>query len=253
MTEAIHTNSLKTLGGKVALVTGGSRGIGRATALKLGHSGAKVAINYISNAAAAEAVAAEIRTIGGAAITVQGDMAKTAEIAQVFDAVEAQLGQPDIVVLAPGAFIMKPLSEVTEDEFDHVFALNARGVFFALQQAAKHIKDGGAIISLSSGATAFSGAGGSVYAGSKAAAEQFTFALAKELGERGVSVNTVSPSITNTDGLVVPAHVIEMLKSRIPFGRIGEPEDLANVIVFLASPEGHWINGQNIRANGGMI
>jgi 3-oxoacyl-[acyl-carrier protein] reductase len=171
----------------------------------------------------------------------------------LFETSENSFGKPDIVVLNPGNFLMKPLVEVSETEFDRVFSLNARGVFFGLQEAAKRLNDHGSIVSISSGATALPGAGGSVYAGSKAAAEQFTIALAKELGTRGITVNTVSPSITNTDGLVVPPPVIERLKSMIPLGRIGEPEDIANVVAFLVSPQGHWVNGQNVRANGGMV
>jgi 3-oxoacyl-[acyl-carrier protein] reductase len=241
------------LHGKIALVTGGSRGIGRATAIRLANDGAAVAVNYVNNETAALAVVTEIEGSGGRAVALKGDFSKLSDIRHVFDEVDSQLGRPDIVVLAPGAFLMKPLIAVSEEEFDHVFALNAKGVFFALQEAAKRINDNGAIVSLSSGATSAPGAAGSVYAGSKAAAEQFIFALARELGERGVSVNSVSPSITNTDGLVVPPHVIDMLKQRIPFGRIGEPEDIANVIAFIVSPDGHWINAQNVRANGGLV
>jgi 3-oxoacyl-[acyl-carrier protein] reductase len=254
--ENTMTNSNSTpsrLAGKVALVSGGSRGIGRATAIRLGADGAAVAINYVSNEAAALEVVAEIHAGGGRAVALQGDFSNLAEIRGVFDGVESNLGRPDIVVLAPGAFLMKPLAFVTEEEFDKVFALNTKGVFFALQEAAKRINNNGAIVSLSSGATSAPGAAGSVYAGSKAAAEQFTFALARELGDRGISVNSVSPSITNTDGLVVPPHIIDMLKQRIPFGRIGEPDDIANVIAFMVSPDGHWINAQNVRANGGLV
>ena len=239
--------------GKVALITGGSRGIGRAVALQLGQNGARVAVNYVGNQEAADTVVATITAAGGNAVAVQADVSKLADIRRLFAEVEAQFGKPDVVVLAPGAFVMKPLAEVTEEEFDRVFSLNAKGVFFALQEAAKHINDGGAIVSLSSGATVSPGPGGSVYAGSKAAAEQFTAILARELGSRGISVNTVSPGLTNTDGMTLPPHLVEMMKQRIPFGRLGEPEDVAQVISFLVSPAGRWITGQNVRANGGLV
>jgi 3-oxoacyl-[acyl-carrier protein] reductase len=244
---------MPNLSGKVALITGASRGIGRAIAKRLAAEGAAVIVNYKSNQEAADVVVSDIQKTGGRVIALQADASDPAEIKQLFETAQKEFGKLDIAVLNPGNFLMKPLLEVTEAEFDHIFSLNAKGVFFALQEAAKRLSDGGSIVSLSSGATAFSGAGGSVYAGSKAAAEQFCTVLAKELGSRGITVNTVSPSITNTDGLVVPPPVIERLKSMIPLGRIGEPEDIAEVVAFLVSPQGHWINAQNVRANGGMI
>jgi 3-oxoacyl-[acyl-carrier protein] reductase len=244
---------MKSLNGKIAIVTGASRGIGRAIAEHLAQDGAAVIVNYLKNETAAASVVESIQAGGGKALAVQADTSSLADLKRLFDTTESSFGQPDIVVLNPGNFLMKPLVEISEAEFDHVFALNARGVFFGLQEAAKRLNDHGSIVSISSGATALPGAGGSVYAGSKAAAEQFTIALAKELGARGITVNTVSPSITNTDGLVVPPPVIERLKSMIPLGRIGEPADIANVVAFLVSPKGHWINGQNVRANGGMV
>jgi 3-oxoacyl-[acyl-carrier protein] reductase len=238
---------------RVALITGASRGIGRAIAERLARDGISVMVNYLNNGEAAENVVASITAAGGKASAFQADASSLSDLKRLFDATEALYGQPDIVVLNPGNFLMKPLTEVTEAEFDRVFSLNTRGVFFGLQEAAKRLSDGGSIVSLSSGATALPGAGGSVYAGSKAAAEQFTTILAKELGSRGITVNTVAPSVTNTDGLVVPPPVLERLKSMIPLGRIGEPEDIAHVVAFLVSPQGHWVNSQVIRANGGMV
>ena len=249
----MNASTTKPLQGKTALITGASRGIGSAIAKRLAEDGASVVVNYVNNLESAQEVVASIVKAGGQAIAVQADASKLEDLRRLFDTAQTEYGTLEIVVLNPGNFLMKPLMDVSEEEFDRVFSLNARGVFFGLQEAAKRISDGGSIVSVSSGATALPGAGGSVYAGSKAAAEQFTVALAKELGARGITVNTVSPSITNTDGLVVPPPVIERLKSMIPLGRIGEPEDIANVVAFLVGPQGHWVNAQNIRANGGMV
>jgi 3-oxoacyl-[acyl-carrier protein] reductase len=244
---------MKSLENKVAIVTGGSRGIGRAVAKQLGAAGAKVAVNFVGNRQAAAAVVADIQTLGGMAIAIQADVSKVNEIEQLFAQAETALGKPDIVVLAPGAFVLKPLGAVSEEEFDRVFALNTKGVFFALQQAVSRLKDGGSIISLSSGATASPNPNGSVYAGSKAAAEQFIAVLARELGSRQISVNTVSPGLTDTEGMVLPPPMLEMMKQRIPFGRLATPDEVASVVTFLASPAGHWVTGQNIRANGGLV
>jgi 3-oxoacyl-[acyl-carrier protein] reductase len=244
---------MQSLKNKVAIITGGSRGIGRAVAKQLGAMGAKVAVNFVSNADAAHAVVKDIEAMGGVAKAIQADASKVADIKQLFAEAETSLGKPDIVILAPGAFVMKPLAAISEEEFDRVFALNTRGVFFALQEAANRMNDGGTIISLSSGATASPNPNGSVYAGSKAAAEQFVSILARELGSRNISVNTVSPGLTNTDGMVLPPAMLEMMKQRIPFGRLAEPDEVASVITFLASPAGHWVTGQNVRANGGLV
>jgi 3-oxoacyl-[acyl-carrier protein] reductase len=245
--------TMQSLQNKVAIVTGGSRGIGRAVAKQLGAMGAKVAVNYVGNAQAAQAVVKEIEAMGGIAKAIQADASKVSDIKRLFSDAETSLGQPDIVVLAPGAFVMKPLAAISEEEFDHVFALNTRGVFFALQEAANRMNDGGSIISLSSGATASPGPNGSVYAGSKAAAEQFISILARELGNRNISVNTVSPGLTDTEGMVLPPPVLEMMKQKIPFGRLAAPDEVASVVTFLASPAGHWVTGQNVRANGGLV
>jgi 3-oxoacyl-[acyl-carrier protein] reductase len=238
---------------RVAIITGASRGIGRAVAKQLGAQGVHVVVNYIRNETAALAVVHDIESAGGVATAIKADVSKLTDIKRLFVEAIETYGKPDIVVLAPGAFVLKPLQAVSEEEFDEVFALNTKGVFFALQEACKHIHDGGSIISLSSGATASPNPAGSVYAGSKAAAEQFIAVLARELGGRRVSVNTVSPGLTNTDGMVLPPPMLEMMKQRIPFGRLAEPDEVASVITFLASPEGHWITGQNIRANGGLV
>jgi 3-oxoacyl-[acyl-carrier protein] reductase len=147
----------------------------------------------------------------------------------------------------------KLTADITEADFDKVFSTNARGTFFALQAATQHLSDGGRIISLSSGATRQSIPTGGVYAASKAAIEQFSFALSKELGQRGITVNLVSPGVTNTDGLIMPADTLEHLVQSTPLGRLGQPADIADVVAFLASDEARWVNGQTIQVNGGIL
>ncbi len=243
----------ETMKDKVAIITGSSRGIGRATAELLGERGASVVINYAGNKSKAEEAVAYIEKVGGKAIAVQGDMSKVEDIKNLFVEAKNKFGKIDIVINCPGTFVMKPISEVTEEEFDKVFNLNSRGTFFVLQNAAKHISDGGSIINLSSGATVASGPGGGVYAASKAAAEQMITVLAKELASRKITVNTVSPGPTETDGLVLPPPIIEKMIQMTPLGRLGQPRDVANVIAFLVSNEGHWVTAQNYRANGGIV
>lgn len=239
--------------GRVAVVTGSSRGIGRATARRLAADGAAVAVNYVSDAAAAEAVVAEIVDAGGEAFAARADVSDLGQIRDLFDLVEKRYGGVDVVVANVGAFVYKPVVDITEEEFDRVFAVNAKGTFFVLQEGARRVRDGGRLIAVSTGGTVSPGPQGAVYAGSKAAAERFTAALAHELGARGITANTVAPGVTRTDGLVVPDQVRQHLVSQTPLGRLGEPGDIAAVIGFLASPDGAWITGQTVRAGGGMF
>lgn len=252
---------MSALAGKVALVTGASRGIGRAIAERLGRDGAAVAITYAGNQEQAETVVEIIKTNGveafsqavPKAIAVQSDLSDVESTRSLFQQVLSTFGQLDIVVNNVGISVYKPTIEMTESDFDRVFNTNARGTFFALQAAAKHISNGGRIISLSSGATKQSIPTGGVYAASKAAIEQFSFALSKELGQRGVTVNLVSPGVTNTDGLIMPAEALEQLIQATPLGRLGQPNDIAEVVAFLASDEARWVNGQSIQVNGGIL
>ncbi|MBW4515651.1 MAG: glucose 1-dehydrogenase [Timaviella obliquedivisa GSE-PSE-MK23-08B] len=241
------------LAGKVALVTGASRGIGRAIAERLGHDGANVAITYAGNRDQAEAVVETIRSDGVEAIAVQSDISDIASTRSLFQQVLNTFGQLDIVVNNVGVSVYKPTIDMTESDFDRVFNTNAKGTYFALQEAAKHISNDGRIISLSSGATQQSIPAGGLYAASKAAIEQFSFALSKELGHRSVTVNLVAPGITNTDGLIMPADTLEQLVQSTPLGRLGQPNDIADVVAFLASDEARWVNGQVIHVNGGIL
>lgn len=244
---------MSLLKSKVALVTGASRGIGRAIAERLGQDGANVAITYAGNRDKAEAVVATIESYGGQAIAIQSDISNLEETRNLFGQVLSTFGQIDIVVNNVGVSTYKLTVDMLESDFDHIFNTNAKGTFFALQEAAKHLSDGGRIISLSSGATKQSIPMGGVYAASKAAIEQFSFALSKELGHRGITVNLVSPGVTETDGLIMPADALEPLIQSTPLARLGQPADIADVVAFLSSDAARWVNGQIIQVNGGIL
>jgi len=247
------SKTMSSLEGKVALVTGASRGIGRAIAERLGRDGASVALTYAGNRDKAEAVVETIKSNGVKAIAIQADISNIEDTRNLFKQVINSFGQLDIVVNNVGVSVYKLTVDITESDFDRVFNTNAKGTFFALQEAAKHISDGGRIISLSSGATRQSLPTAGLYGASKAAIEQFSLALSKELGHRGVTVNLVSPGPTNTDGLVMPADALEHLIQSTPLGRLGQPPDIADVVAFLASDDARWVNGQTIQVNGGIL
>jgi 3-oxoacyl-[acyl-carrier protein] reductase len=244
---------MSSLQGKVALVTGASRGIGQAIAERLGREGANVAITYAGNREKAEAVVTNIQSHGVQAIAIQSDISNIEDTRKLFGQVLNALGQLDIVVNNVGVSVYKLTLDMTESDFDHVFNTNAKGTFFALQEAAKHLSDGGRIISLSSGATKQSIPMGGLYAASKAAIEQFSLALSKELGHRGITVNLVSPGVTETDGLIMPADALNHLIQSTPLGRLGQPADIADVVAFLSSDDARWVNGQTIQVNGGIL
>ena len=244
---------MSSLAGKLAVVTGASSGIGKGIAERLALNGASVIVNYGKSAGKAKDVVAGIESRGGKAWAVQADMSNVADIRRLFEYAVDQGGSVDIVVTNAGMFWMKPLSDVTEEEFDTMFALNTKGTFFSLQEAARRISDGGRIINISTGATSITFPGGAVYSGSKAAGEQFTKILAKELGARSITVNTVSPGFTDTEMLPQDPEFREMGKNMSPLGRIGHVKDIADVVAFLAGPEGGWITGQNIQAGGGIV
>jgi 3-oxoacyl-[acyl-carrier protein] reductase len=242
---------MASLAGKVALVTGSSRGIGRAIVERLGREGASVVVHCVHRTAQAEAVVAAIAAAGGQAIAVQADLRQRTDIHRLFQTLLQQFGRLDIVVNNAGINLVKSVADASEEDYDTVFTLNARGTFFVLQEAARHLADGGRIVNISSGATARALPGVALYCGSKAAVEQFTKALAHELAGRGITVNTVSPGSTETDMLSV--QVREARAQLSPFQRIGQPEDIADVVAFLVSDAARWLTGQNIRATGGSV
>lgn len=243
------------LDGKVALVTGASRGIGRAIALRLARDGACVVVNYAGNAEAARSVVAEIEAFGGRAVEVRADVGIVADVTRLFDEAIGHFGKLDLLVNNAGIILYKPLAEVTEEEFDRLLDVNVKGTFFACQQAAKRLEDGGRIVNFSSSTTALMLPTYSAYVATKGAVEQFSHVLAKELGPRGITVNVVSPGPTDTE--LFGQGKTEQDKLRFAqmaaLGRLGLPGDIADVVAFLASEEARWVTGQNLRVNGGLI
>lgn len=180
-------------------------------------------------------------------------MSRMGDIRRLFTRARDAYGRVDILVNNAGIAVFGPLLDVTEADFDRLFGVNVKGVFFAMQEAALRLEDGGRIINISSGITILGGVGGALYGGTKGAVEQFTQPAAKELAARGITVNTVSPGMTETDLLTasVPAEARRAMAKAVPLGRLGQPEDIAEVVAFLASDAGRWVTGQNIRATGG--
>lgn len=243
----------RPLDSKIAIVTGASRGIGRAIAERLGRDGARVVLTYVANDAAAREVVTTIEASGGAAHALRADMKNLAEVRGIFDAAESQFGKVDILVNnAAGVNVFKPTEAMTADDYDSMFLIT-RGVYFSLQEAAKRLANNGRIVNISTAGTAMAMAGAGAYAGSKAAIEHFSMALAKELGPRGVTVNTVRPGVTNTDGLVLDAGSIQHLISQTPMGRLGKPTDIAAAVALLVGADAGWITGQNVAATGGIV
>ena len=239
--------------GKVAIVTGASNGIGRAVAERLAQDGATVVVNYGKSADKAKAVVAGIESKGGKAVAVQTDMSKIADVRRLVRETVQRVGRLDILVNNAGMFTFKPLVETTEQEFDQIFSLNAKGPYFAMQEAAKVIADGGRIVNISTDGTHIGFAGATAYLGSKGALEQFTKGLAHELASKGITVNTVSPGYTDTAMMPADPTFRQIGEQASPLKRLGTPKDIADVVAFVVSEEARWLTGQNIHAGGGVV
>lgn len=242
------------LSGKGALVTGGSRGIGRAIVERLARDGASVTFSYQQDAAAAQATVASVTAAGSAAWALQCDLADAAAIRRLFDAAEANAPGLDIVVNNAGVGTVSLIADTKDEDFDWVMGVNIKGTFVALREAARRVRDGGRVINISTLNTVMQGSGQSLYAASKGAVEQLTVVAAHELGPRQITVNTVSPGATDTEmlrALNTEESLVEVA-ALTPLGRLGEPADVADVVAFLAGPDGRWITGQNLRAGGGL-
>ena len=242
---------MKELSGKVAIVTGASNGIGRAIAERLAEDGAIVVVNYSKSSEKAQQVVVGIQGKGGKALAVQTDMSQVAEARRLVIDTVKQFNRLDILVNNAGKFMPKPLDETTEEEFDSVIALNAKGPYFAMQEAAKVLKDGGRIVNISTGGTHLHFPGATAYLGSKAALEQYTKGLAQELASKGVTVNTVSPGFTETGMMTDEYRQIGIQLS--PMKRLGVPKDIADVVAFIVSEEARWVTGQTIQVGGGIV
>jgi 3-oxoacyl-[acyl-carrier protein] reductase len=240
---------------RTAIVTGGSRGIGRSIALRLAAEGFAVVINYASNNEDAAKTAGEINAKGGKAITVQGNVALPDDVKRLFDEAEKAFGGVDVLVNNGGIMKLATLANSTDALFDEHVAINLKGTFNGLREGIKRLKDNGRIINLSSSIVALRFEQYGIYAATKAAVETLTAIAAKELRGRSITVNAVAPGPTGTDLFLngKPAEVIERLAKAPPLERLGTPEDIAAVVAFLAGPDGAWVNGQTIRANGGVI
>jgi 3-oxoacyl-[acyl-carrier protein] reductase len=241
--------------GRSVIVTGSSRGIGRAVALRLAADGFAVTVNYAGNRAAAEEVVARVAAAGGRAVAVGADVAKADDVVRLFDETERAFGRVDALVNNAGVMVTKPVAETDDATFDRVFSTNVRGVFLALREAARRLPRGGRIVNFSTSSTPLGLPGYATYCASKAAVEVYTAILAKELRGRGVTVNAVAPGPVGTDLFLEgkSPEQIDRLAKLNPFERLGEPDDIARVVSFLLGPDGAWVNGQTLRANGGMV
>lgn len=247
---------MQKLTGRVAIVTGASKGIGAAIALQLAHDGAKVIVNYSSSAKQAEEVAGKIRSAGGNAKPVQADVSKPAESRRLVKAAVSEFGRLDILVNNAGVYEFRPLSKVTEEHFDRIFNLNVRGLLFATQAAVEAMDaHGGSVVNIASMASLAAPPEGSVYSASKGAVDVITKSLAAELGPRNILVNAVLPGPVETEGARAIEGIDQMMATLVaqtPLGRVGQPGDIATVVSFLVSPEAGWITGQIIQVAGGL-
>lgn len=239
---------------RVAVVTGGSRGIGRETAERLAADGFAVVVNFAGNQAEADKTVAAITEAGGQALAFRADVADETEVAALFDAAESTYGGVDVVVHAAGVMTLAPLADFDLDALDRMHRTNIRGTFVVDQQAVRRLREGGAVINFSSSVLALAIPGYSAYAASKGAVEAMTLILAREMRGRDITVNAVAPGPTATalflDGK--DEETIARMAAQPPLERLGTPEDIAGVVSFLAGPAGRWVNGQVLRANGGI-
>ena len=240
---------------KVALVTGASRGIGMAIAERLARDGYTLIVNYAENAAPAEALVRKIQQAGGQALAAQADISDAASVRRMFDAAESAFGGIDVLVNNAGIMSLSTIADSDDASFDRQIAVNLRGTFNTLREAAKRLRNGGRIVNFSSSVVGLLQPTYGVYAATKAAVEAMTSILAKELRGRNITVNAVAPGPTATDLFLKgkPQEVVDRLAKLAPLERLGQPGDIADVVAFLAGPDGAWVNGQVLRANGGII
>jgi 3-oxoacyl-[acyl-carrier protein] reductase len=240
---------------KVAIVTGGSRGIGAAVAQRLAHDGFAVVVNYSGDAALAEALVRKIEQAGGRAAAVQADISDPAAVRRLFEAAGAAFGGVDVLVNNAGIMTLANTADTADAAFDRLIAVNLKGTFNTLREAAARLRAGGRIINFSSSVVGLLQPTYAVYAATKAGVEAMTSVLAKELRGRKITVNAVAPGPTATNLFLKgkPQQVVDHLAKLAPLERLGQPDDIASAVAFLAGPDAGWINGQTLRANGGII
>lgn len=245
---------MSNISNKVAIVTGASRGIGASIAERLASDGLTVVVNYSGNVAPAEELVRKIEGKGGKAISAQADVSDAKAVARMFDSAEAAFGRIDVLVNNAGILKTLPLAETSDEEFDRHFAINAKGTFNTMREAAKRLQSGGRIINFSSTTLALNMPGYAVYNGTKAAVEAFTHVFAKEMRGRDITVNAVAPGPIATDLFLTGKsdELIAQFAIMPPLERLGQPDDIAKIVAFLASPDAGWVNGQIVRANGGV-
>jgi 3-oxoacyl-[acyl-carrier protein] reductase len=255
-TPTEQEQSMSDLKGKVAIVTGASKGIGAGIAKNLAAAGAAVAVNYASSREGAERVVADIKINGGKAIAVKGDVAKAAEVRRLFEETRSAFGRVDVLVNNAGIYHFQPLEDITEDEFHLQFNTNVLGTILAAKEAAKHFgPDGGSIINISSVASEQAVPTATVYSATKGAVDTLTRVLAAELGPRKIRVNAIAPGGVETEGThaagVIGSDLEKDMVARTALGRLGQPDDIARIAVFLASDAAAWVTGERLTASGG--
>jgi 3-oxoacyl-[acyl-carrier protein] reductase len=247
---------MSKLSGKVAIVTGASKGIGAAIAKSLAASGASVVVNYASSKEGAGKVVEAIKAAGGKAVAVKGDVSKAADARAVVDQAIKTFGRLDVLVNNAGVYEMKPLEEITEEHFHKTFDINVLGLLLVSKEAAKHLGKGGSIVNIGSAVSRLTPPTSAVYTATKGAVDAITGVLSRELGPKGIRVNSVNPGMVETEGShsagFIGSSFEEWATSATPLGRIGQPQDIAGVVTFLATDDSGWLTGQQLIASGGM-
>lgn len=248
---------MSKLQGKVAVVTGASKGIGAGIAKSLAAEGAAVVVNYASSKEGAERVVKEITNKGGKAVAVQGSVAKAADVEQIFAETKKAFGKLDILVNNAGVYEFSPIEEITEEQYHRIFSTNVLGLLLTTKEALKHFNgEGGSIINIGSAVTELTPPTSSVYTGTKGAVDAITRTLAKELGPKKIRVNSINPGIVETEGVhaagFIGSDFLKHFEAQTPLGRIGQPDDISSIATFLASSDSAWLTGELLVVSGGL-
>lgn len=247
---------MSKLSGKVAIVTGASKGIGAAIAKSLAAAGASVVVNYASSKEGADKVVAEITQAGGKAVAIKGDVSKAAEAKGIVDAAISHYGRLDVLVNNSGVYAFSPIEEITEEEFHRQFNINVLGLLLTTQAASKHLGEGSSIINIGSVVSRITPPGSAIYTGTKGAVDAITGVLSRELGPRKIRVNALNPGMVETEGTHSAGFIGSDFETgtvaQTPLGRLGQPDDIASIAVFLASDDSAWLTGEQLLAGGGV-